>query len=490
MAVPRKLSADVAAKIREWLKDPVLFVQECFGVEPDKWQAKALRIVGRGGRVRLALKACAGPGKTAVLAWVGWWFLLCHGGETPEDHPNGLAISCDRDNLRDGLWKELARWHGTSPLLQVLFEWTKERIFAKDHPSTWFLAARGYAKSADTEQVGRTLSGLHGKNIFYLLDESGDMAISLARSAEQGLTDCECGLIVTAGNTTSTNGLLYYVSGMGRTGWEVITITGDPEDPERSPRVNLEWAQEMIASHGRDNAWVMAYVLGEFPPGSLNALLTVDEVEAAMGKHLREDQYIWAQKRLGIDVARFGDDRSVVFPRQGLASLRPTVMRHQRTTDIAAQVAQIKVKWQSEMEFVDDTGHWGHGVIDNLLAAGYSPQGIQFHGPPINPRYKNRRAEMWMEMAEWIKRGGALPDMPELVGELTAPTYTFLQGKIQLEDKDMIKKRLGRSPDLADALALTFALPDQPASLARFHPAFAQNSHHALTEYDPFERDR
>jgi hypothetical protein len=90
---------------------------------------------------------------------------------------------------------------------------------------------------------------------------------------------------------------------------------------------------------------------------------------------------------------------------------------------------------------------------------------------------------MWMQMAEWIKRGGALPNMPELVGELTAPTYTFAQGKFQLEDKDMIKKRLGRSPDLGDALALTFALPDAPAEMKLIHPAFGRKRDE---EYDPF----
>lgn len=489
MPVPAHLASEVAARIKVWAKDPVLFVREVFGVEPDKWQERALRIAARGGRVRLALKACAGPGKTAVLAWLGWWFLMCHGGDTPEDHPNGLAISCDRDNLRDGLWKELARWRGSSPLIEMLFEWTKERIFARDHPSTWFLAARGYAKAADTETVGRTLSGLHGKNIFYLVDESGDMPVQIARSAEQGLTGCECGLIVTAGNTTSTEGLLYYVSSQGREGWDVITITGDPDDPERSPRVDIDWARQMIATHGRENPWVMAYVLGLFPPGSLNALLSVDEVEAAMNRHYREDQYTWSQKRLGIDVARFGDDRTVIFPRQGLVSFKPQTLRHQRTTDIAAVVAQQKASWGSEMEFVDDTGHWGHGVIDNLIAAGFAPLGIQFHGPALDPRYRNRRAEMWMEMAEWIKRGGAIPNIPELVGELTSPTYTFVQGKIQLEDKDQIKKRLGRSPDLADALALTFAIPDQPGGFGRLHPSLAPKAQ-ALTEYDIFGSDR
>ena len=139
-------------------------------------------------------------------------------------------------------------------------------------------------------------------------------------------------------------------------------------------------------------------------------------------------------------------------------------MRGVRTTDIAARVAYIKAKWGSEAEFIDDTGHWGHGVIDNLLAAGHSPVGVQYHGPANNPRYKNRRAEMWLEMAEWVKRGGALPNIPEMVPELTVPTYSFSQGKFVLEDKDQVKARLKRSPDLADALALTFSWPDMPGT--------------------------
>ena len=473
------------ARIQEWRHNPNQFVREVLGVTPDAWQDDALAFMHDTGRKRIALKACAGPGKTAVLAWAGWHRLACFAAKG--EHPKGAAVSITGENLRDNLWAELAKWQSRSPFLSQAFNWTKERIVAKDHPETWFLSARGYAKGADPETIGRTLSGLHSRFPFYLIDESGDMAVNMIRSAEQGLTDCEDGLILTAGNTTSHEGLLYFACSMARGQWNVLSITADPDDPKRTPRVDAEWARQQIEQYGRDNPWVQAFILGQFPAGSINALLTVDEVEGAMGKHLLETDYNWAQRRLGIDVARFGDDRSVVFPRQGLAALRPTVMRHQRTTDIAAQVAQIKVAWVSEMEFIDDTGHWGHGVIDNLIAAGYSPLGIQFHGPPINPRYKNRRAEMWMEMAEWIKRGGALPNMPDLVGELTAPTYTFLQGKIQLEDKDMIKKRLGRSPDLADALALTFALPDQPASLARYHPSFGAKSGKANSEYDPFE---
>lgn len=453
-------------KLLEWRGDALKFAVEAMGFEPDVWQVDALNAASQPGRQRVAMKACAGPGKTAIEAIVGWHRLACFA--EPGEHPKGAALSITGDNLRDNLWPELAKWQARSPFLLKTFTWTKERIFANDHPETWFLSARTYAQSADLETIGRTLSGLHSRFPFYLIDESGDMPMQIIRSAEQGLTECKDGLIMTAGNTTSHNGLLYHVSGTARAGWVIISITADPNDPKRTPRVDKDWAQEQINNYGRDNPWVMAYILGQFPPGSINALLTVDEVEAAIGRHLNEEAYIWSQKRIGIDVARFGDDRSVIFPRQGLAAFMPKVMRHSRTTDIAANAAEFKAEWGAEAEFIDDTGHWGHGVIDNLLAAGFSPVGIQFHGAPLDPRYKNRRAEMWMQMAEWVKRGGALPNLPELVGELTSPTYTFNQGKFQLEDKALVKKRLGRSPDLGDALALTFAMPDQPAASSMF----------------------
>lgn len=305
----------------------------------------------------------------------------------------------------------------------------------------------------------------------------------MVRSAEQGLTDCDDGLIITAGNTTSHDGLLYFVCSHGRDKWFVVSITADPDDPKRTPRVDAEWARSQIEQYGRDNPWVMAYILGQFPSASINALLSVDEVEEAMRRQPREDQWNWSQKRLGIDVARFGDDRTVIFPRQGLRAYPPTIMRTARTTDIAAKIIHLKHgEFHSDMDFVDDTGHWGHGVIDNMIAAGFNPMGIQFHGPAADPRYKNKRAEMWIEMAEWVKRGGALPNVPELIGELVTPTYTFCNGKMLLEDKDMVKKRLGRSPDLADALALTFCLPDQPQRIGNLDAGTIPGR--VITDYD------
>lgn len=469
-----------AATIRRWRENPVVFVVENFGVEPDAWQRKALEAFPSmdADKQRISLQACAGPGKSAVLAWCGWNFLTCYGDK--HDHPKGAAVSVTQDNLKDNLWPEFSNWQGRSEFLKRAFVWTKERIFARDHPETWFIAARSWSKTANPDEQGRTLSGLHSKYVLALIDESGDIPISVLKAGEQALSNCEFGKILQAGNPTSLEGMLYAAATQLRHLWHVIRITGDPDDPERSPRISIEWAREQIRAYGRENPWVMSYILGMFPPASMNSLLGIAEVEAAMHRHLRSDEYDWAQKRLGIDVARFGDDRSVIFPRQGMASFRPVVMRSARTTDIAARVAQAKNKWGSEIEIIDDTGHWGHGVIDNLIAAGHSPVGVQFHAPAIDPRYKNRRAEGWLLMAEAVRGGLALPNIPELVAELTVPTYTFMNGKFILEEKDQIKKRLGRSPDLADGLALTFMLPEMPANV----PGLTRQRT-ALTDFDP-----
>lgn len=481
---------EAGARIKAHREDPVLFVRDHFGVTPDAWQIEALRAVGGSysPRRRLGMKACTGPGKSTVLAWIGWHRLACF--VEKGEHPKGAALSGEgRDNLRDNLWAELSKWQQRSPFLKNAFVWNNERIFSKDHRETWFLAARSYPKDADQEAVGRSLSGLHSQFPFLLLDETGDMPISVGQKAQQIFTGgVRDGLIAAAGNPTSTTGLLYHISQTERALWHVITITADPDDPKRTPRVDPEHAREQIRLYGKDNPWVMATILGQFPPGGFNALLSLTEVEAALGKHLTQDLYEFAQKRLGVDVARFGDDRTVIFPRQGLASFKPVEMMSARSNEIAARVMSAKMKWGSELEFVDGTGGWGSGVIDSLIQAGQSPHEVQFGGKAGDPRFANKRAEMWWEMAEWVKRGGALPNIQGLVRELTAPTYTFREGKILIEPKEMVKKRLKFSPDMADALALTFTLPDMPGKTEFNHLTGGHAKHQA--EYDPFDAKR
>lgn len=447
-------------RIRQWRLDPVSFVVDNFNVQPDEWQRDTLMLLG--GEYdpyrQICMKACTGPGKSAVLAWIGWHRLSCFAMKG--EHPKGAALSITADNLKDNLWSELAKWQGRSPFLSAAFNWTKERIYQVDYPETWFLSARSFAKDADKEAIGRALSGLHGQFPFILLDETGDMPLTVGRAASQIFTgNPKDACIAQAGNPTSTQGLLYHSCSAGVKSWKIITITADPNDPKRTPRVSIEHAQAMIDAEGRDNPWVMATILGLFPSTGFTSLLGHEEVMAAMARHIPEDQYSFAARILGVDVAREGDDKSVIFPRQGLASFKPEVLRNATSLVGAGAVARKWGEWKADAAFVDNTGGFGGGWIDQLSNLNRHAIPVHFAGNANDPRFFNIRAEMWFNMAEWVKGGGALPNIPELIAELTTPTYSFKGDKMIIEPKEKIKSRLGRSPDYADALALTFAYP-------------------------------
>jgi hypothetical protein len=455
----------------------VAFVQDVFKVTPDAWQVDVLREFAVSQRV--AMTACKGPGKTAVISWCCWNFLVTR------PYPKIAATSISGDNLADGLWAEMSKWQQKSDLLKGLFEWTKTRIANKKNPENWFMSARTWPKSADTSQQANTLAGLHADYILFVLDESGGIPSAVMAAAEAALSSgIEC-KILQAGNPTHLEGPLYDACTKAKHLWKVFNITGDPDDPNRSPRVSVEWAKQQIEQYGRDNPWVLVNVFGKFPPASINALLGPDDVKAAMRR--RAEGYETAQKRLGIDVARFGNDSTIIFPRQGLMAFACSEMRGARTNEIAARVAQTKIDWGSEIEFVDETGGYGGGVVDALIQAGHAPVGVSFSGKAIDSRYLNKRAEMWFLMSEWVKRGGVLPEDDQLSRELTAVTYTFVGGKFQIEPKEQIVKRLGFSPDRADALALTFAMPEAPSANSVIGQAqFSSGSRNVKWDFDPF----
>lgn len=472
----------------EWGRDPVRMVIDEFGVTPDPPQVAALRLWADPAetRKRIAMQACAGPGKSATLAWMGWNALTCYVQEGR--HPNGAAVSITSDNLQSGLWKELAVWRERSPFLKSAFEMTSERIFARQHPKTWFLEARSFPRRANAEELGATLSGLHSDFIFYLLDETGSMPPQIGKTAEQGLSRCVWGRIAQAGNPLSETGLLGESVTDNADLWDVIRITGDPDDPDRTPRIPLDWAKMWVDKLGRENPWVMAYILGKFPKTALNALLGADDIRDAMKRHLRADQFRHVQKRIGADIARFGDDATVLFPRQGLAAFKPVEMRGANSTEVAGRLMQGKEKFGSELELIDETGGHAAGVIDACALAGVALYPVNFSGKADDSRYFNKRSELHFRFKEWVEGGGGLPHMPELVKEFSVATYWFEKGKFRVVEKEQVKALLGRSPDHLDALLTTFAIVDQPA--ADGATAFAGGQSRHVSDWDPNEDGR
>lgn len=471
-------------KLRQWREEPIRFVVDELHIEPDKWQAEVLRLFPSQNEreKRISMQACAGPGKSLLLAACGLNFLTCYGAIN--EHPQGAVVAVTGDNLKSNLWPKFAELMNRSEYLKRVFKWTKERIYAVDHPETWFLGARSWSKDANPEEQGRTLSGLHAKRVLFLMDESGEIPLPVMRSAEQALSNCTWGKIMQAGNPTSHEGMLYAAATKFAHIWTVVRITGDPEDPNRSPRVDLQWAKEQIALYGRDNPWVMAYILGQFPNSAINSLLSIEDVDHAIKRLHRPEQLEGSQKRLGIDVAREGLDKTVLFPRWGLQAYKPVEMSHSRGHDVAARAALAKQKWEWEMCFVDDTGGYGGSVCDSFVQSGIDHVPVNFGSHAIDPRYFNRRSEMLFLMADWVKAHGALPDLPELRSEMPALKYTFKAGKMMVIEKDQIKKMIGRSPDYTDALALTFALPEMPSRAVAM--AMGGVGSRSASDFDPY----
>lgn len=229
-----------------------------------------------------------------------------------------------------------------------------------------------------------------------------------------------------------------------------------------------------------ENAFAREY-LCDFSAAGDDQLLSLSEVEDSSRRTLREDQYSFAPVVLGVDVARYGDDSCVIMRRQGLGSFAPLVWQGIDNMTFAGHVAQQITQHKPDAVFID-AGH-GQGVIDRLRQLGFHVIEVHFGGAAGHPRFKNKRAEMWYSMADWIRQGGVIPADSRLKQDLATPTYSYDKaGKIQLEAKDDIKARGLPSPDIADALALTFTFPVQKSDYTHAHGSAL------LSDYDPFAR--
>lgn len=260
-----------------------------------------------------------------------------------------------------------------------------------------------------------------------------------------------------------------------------------------------DWARALYTVHDTDaldpdevvrlqgamseTAWAREY-LCDFSAAGDDQLISLTDADAAARRNYAPGVSSFAPRVLGVDPARFGDDRSVIFQRQGLATLPPKVYRGIDNMDLAGRVAHVIDTWHPDAVFIDAGA--GAGVIDRLRQLGYNVIEVNFGGKAIDPRYVNKRAEMWHEMADWLKNGGAIPNDNSLKLELATPTYKYdASNRIVLESKDDIKKRLpdAGSPDLADALALTFAQPVAPRDRFADVPGYKA---HKQRDHDPY----
>ena len=219
----------------------------------------------------------------------------------------------------------------------------------------------------------------------------------------------------------------------------------------------------------------------DFTVSATNIVIPIQLVDEAVKREIAPREVSEQPVIIGVDVARFGDDSTTIWRRQGLWVDKPLIYKGLNTMEVADRVIEAMRQWNADAVFID-VGGLGAGVVDRIRQLGYQNiSDINFGNQALNPeRYVNIRAEMYFKARDFLQGGGSLPDVPALKQELTVTEYSYNpSGKIQLCKKEDIKEKLGRSPDLADGFVLTFARPVAP-KFNRYSAGWGANK-----EYDP-----
>lgn len=454
-------------------KDPLKFVQIAFpwGKDtlagwdgPDVWQVDVLTsmrdYLQRGdeeGAISAYLDATAaghGVGKSALVAWITLWSMATF----PDTR--GIVTANTDTQLRTKTFAEVTKWFNLC-LFKSWFRISATCVCSrqKDHDKTWRFDAIPWSESRP-----EGFAGLHNarKRIMVIFDEASAIADIIWEVVEGAMTDKDTQIFwMVFGNPTRNTGRFYECFNKYRHRWVHRHVDGRTAIGTDKKKI-ATWIQD----YGIDSDFVRVRVLGQFPSASSLQFIPRAIVDEAMQRQLEHCSYYRQVVILGVDVARFGDDASVICCRIG-TDARSYPAKEFRGLDgweLAAKIAEVynefRQKGARKVVINVDAGGVGASPIDWLRHNGYPVNSINFGGGATNTqRYKNLRAEMWGRGREWLKAGGCIEQNDDLVTDLTGVEYGYTPtNQILLESKESMKDRGLSSPDRADALMLTFAV--------------------------------
>ena len=424
----------------ELADDPGLFAREILKLTPTEQQAEFFAALARPG-ARVAVRSGHGTGKSTALAAAALWFLATR----PEALVPCTAPTAHQ--LQDVLWREMRRLVGNmDEENRGRFQITSDRVVRKG------TAGMIVARTARPENPD-ALQGFHAPEILFVIDEAAGVANAVFEVARGALSTPSARVALT-GNPTRLSGYFHSAFHAARDSWTRLNFSCLD-----SPLVAPEYPRDIASEYGEDSDMYRVRVLGDFPTTGMYNLISLELVQRAMAARMPPGYQADQPLVFGVDPAWLGEDRSAVVVRQGMAARVLFTARGADTTVLAERVARQAAELDPDAIFVDQTGV-GAGVFDQLKRTRHNVVGIAFAQSPLEPeRFLNRRAEMWWQVREWLERGGALEPNDDLRDDLIAPEYHFSPtGKIQLEPKDSMRRRGLASPDLGDALALTFAM--------------------------------
>lgn len=426
---------------------------------PDTWQADILERIGKHVReghsvqdamttaLQIAVASGHGVGKTALVSWIILWFI------STRPTPQIVVTANTKSQLETKTWRELAKWHKLA-IHADWFQWTATKFYKKDRPEDWFAASIPWSK-----ERAEAFAGTHEKHVLIIFDEASGIDDIIWETTEGAMTTPGA-MWIAFGNPTQNTGRFREAFRKFRHRW--ITIQVDSRKAKMADKSKLD---QWVDDYGEDSDFVRVRVRGVFPRAGTTQLIPLDLVEAAFKRRPKPNEYQHAAIVVSTDVARYGDDQTVIIVRQGRKIHYYEAYRELSTVQTAYRTIEAMDWCKEELErapdgiFIDAVGV-GAGVADTMVQLGYDIIEVNA-GEKANDdaKFFNKRAEMWVDMRDWLKAGGALPNknVQEITDDLTGPQYGFAkESKVQLEKKEDMKDRGLPSPDFGDALANSF----------------------------------
>ena len=422
---------------------------------PRQWQSNLLKSVAEhlGNPAtqytpfQASIASGHGIGKSAFVGMFTHWAM-----STCEDCRVVITANSD-PQLRTKTWPEVSKWFRLG-LNSKWFLVNAETITIKNEQHAGIWRTDRLTWSTNNPQA---FAGLHnkGKRIVVIFDEASEIDDVIWEVTQGALTDENTEIIwLVFGNPTQNTGRFCECFGKYRHRWKNFQI--DSRTVEGTNKVEID---KWIKDYGEDSDFVRVRVRGEFPRAGSNQFIPSDLVVSARLNIAEGFQAL--PKILSIDVARFGDDQTVIGLRQGRHFRILSKYRGMDTVQTTRYAIDFIEKENPDAIVVDGDG-LGAGVVDNLKHRGYEDKLFEFHGGETakDPEmYYNRRAEVWGLTRDWLKEGAEIPNEPEMETDLTGPQYGFsAKQQLQLEKKEDMKKRGLASPDFGDCLAMTFSV--------------------------------
>ncbi len=395
-----------------------------------------------------------GVGKSALVAWLTWWFLSSRIGST-------VIVSANtEDQLRTKTWAEMGKW---APIA-INSHWF-DLAATSIKPAPWFgelvrtklgIGTNYYYAQAQlwSEENTDAFAGAHNPlGMMVIFDEASGIPEAIWGVSKGFFTDISPDRFWFAfGNGRRNTGAFFECFHKNRKFWRTTKI-----DARHVEGCDPQVYAQIIEEKGVDSDAARIEVYGEFPRQGEDQFISRSIVEAAVGRDVVDDGF--APLIMGVDPARYGDDSTVIRFRQGRDAtiLPPIVMSGADNMAVANKCAELIQKYNPDAVCIDAGS--GSGVIDRLREMKYKIHEVGFGNKADDPRWADKRIEIWDRMRDWLG-GGKIDDNQYLIDDLVGPKYRYRgnSDKIALEPKEEMKARGLSSPDHADALALTFAV--------------------------------